>query len=199
MQDQDDQAAANVEDRHNRYQLACHFTDTLDAAQQYQCHQYSDDDAGRQFGDVERAAQGVSNRVGLDGVADAEAGEHAKNGKEHTKPFPFLAQAVLDVIHRAANVVATGILLAIAHGQNGLAEFGCHAYQGNNPHPEQRARATQKDRGSDARDVTGADGGGEGGHQGVERADVTLITAFAAAPEHAEAVEQLALRCQLET
>src|SRR5690606_7305511 len=98
VDDQNDQPTADVENRHQRNQLAGDVTNALDAANQHQGHQHTDHQTGDHRIDVEGALHGVGNRVGLDGVADPKAGKHAEDGEQYAEPFPILAQAVADVV-----------------------------------------------------------------------------------------------------
>ena len=84
------------------------------------------------------------------------------------------------------------------HGEHGLGVLGGHAHQGRHPHPEQRAGPADGDGRADAGDVAGADGGGQRGHQRVERRDVALPLLATAGPEHPEAVAELAQRQRAE-
>ena len=111
----------------------------------------------------------------------------AEHGKGNAQPGPFRAEAVLDVIHRAADIVAFFVALAEFHGADGFGVFGGHADQRGHPHPEQRPGAAEEHSGGNAGDVAGADGGRQRGHQGVERADLPLAPAFAALEQQAEA------------
>ena len=140
-------------------------------------------------------AHGVGDRIGLDGVADAETGEHAETGKKESEPFPFFPEAVPDIVHGAADIIAEGIAFPEAHRQNRFGKLGRHAGKGNKPHPEKRAGAAEKDSGRHTGDIAGADSCGHGGHQGVERGNVAGLIVFPpAAPHHFEGIGNAALR-----
>ena len=129
------------------------------------------------------------DRVGLHHVADAERGEHGEEREEHAEPLH--AEAALERVHRPAQHGAVLGRDAVLHGQQRLAVLRGHAEDAGQPHPQHRAGAAQADRGRDADDVAGADGGGKRGRQRGERADV------AAAPFSAVTDSRIAVsRCR---
>ena len=69
------------------------------------------------------------------------------------------AEAILDRIHRAADLLAVVIGFAVVDGDEDFGVLGGHADERGHPHPEQGARAADGDRGGDASNVAGADGG----------------------------------------
>ena len=68
--------------------------------------------------------------------------------------------------------------LAEVHREEHLGILGRHADQRRHPHPEQRARPPERDRGGDAGDVAGADGGRERRHQRGVGTDLALGAGF---------------------
>jgi hypothetical protein len=96
------------------------LSDPPDASEHDQADQHHDDDARDPLGDAERGVQHVGNRIGLHHVADAEACKPAEQGEGEPEPGPLLLQPVFDGVHRAADVVASGIDLAVVHGEQNL-------------------------------------------------------------------------------
>ena len=65
------------------------------------------------------------------------------------------------------------------HGQRGLSVNGCHAKEGDDPHPEDGAGAAHQDGAAGADDVTGTHLGGDGRGQSLERGHTTFLLATA--------------------
>ncbi|MCY1412564.1 hypothetical protein D9M71_279750 [compost metagenome] len=180
--------AEDVDHAHQRYQGGGDLADAPDAAEDDQADQHHADHAGQPGRHAEGAGKGLRHAVDLDHVADAEAGETAEQREGAAHPRPLLAQAVLDRVHRPADVFAALVLLAVVHGEHHLAVLGGHADQRGAPHPEDCPGAAEEDRGGDAGDIAGADGGGQTGHQRLERADLAgaVVIFLASLPEQAE-------------
>ena len=137
---------------------------------------------------------GVGDGIGLDGIADTETGEHPESGEKKCQPFPFFAETVPDIVHRAADIIAEHIFFAVTDGQCRFGKLGGHTGQCDQPHPEKGARPAEEDRRGHSRDIAGADRGGHGGHQRIERRDIAGLVAFLpAAPHHSECEGNAAL------
>ena len=93
----------------------------------------------------------------------------------------------MNVIHGPANLLAALIGFVEAYGQNGLCVFGGHAHEGGHPHPEYRARPAEEDRGCNTSNIPGANGCGQGCHEGVEGADSLIVARDTALPKQVKA------------
>lgn len=82
--------------------------------------------------------------------------------------------AAHDVIERAAERVAVLIDGAVVDGKHPLGVFGGHSEEGRDHHPEKGAGAARDQRGGDAHNVAGADGGGHGGAERAEAGNFTV-------------------------
>lgn len=81
--------------------------------------------------------------IGLDHRAGCHGGEQRAETENDGEPAPAFAEAVLDIIHRAAIDAAIFVGLTILDGQRAFREGQRHAEQGNHPHPEDRAGTAQ--------------------------------------------------------
>ncbi len=185
---------------HEGNQRRGHNADAADTAENHQADHDHGDQAGRPQRHREGGFQRVGHAVDLHHVANAEAGQPAEDGERSAKPDPLLAQPVLDGIHRAADVLATVVLLAVVNRQHDLAVLGGHTDQRGAPHPEQRARAAEEDRRGDAGDVAGTYRCGQRRHQRLERADLTggFVALGTTAPHQGEAGTNAGQRHELE-
>ena len=174
--EQDDQAAGHVDDRHHRHHDGGNPADIFDAAEDNHAGEQRQGDTGGQRVDIERFLQVSGNGVGLDGIADAESGDRAEQGEQH--PQPFLPQSPLQIIHRTARHLAVLVNHPVFDGQHPFGVLGSHAECRRDPHPEQRARPADRDRGGNADDVSRTDGCGQGHHQCLEVADIALLIGF---------------------
>jgi len=140
------------------------------------------DHAGDPHRHAESGFHGLRHAIDLHHVADTETGQPAEDGEGAAQPEPLLAQAVLDGVHRPADMLAAVVLLAVVHGQHHFAVLGGHAHQGGAPHPEQRARPAEEDGGGDAGDIAGTDSGRQAGHQRLEGTDLAIGAGLVPAP-----------------
>jgi hypothetical protein len=108
---------------------------------------------------------------------DGEEGEQDGQHLADQLAVLHLAHAVLQVIHRAAAPFAFFVPAAEEDAQHVFGIVGHHAHDGGDPHPEHRAGAAHGDGVGHARDVARADGGGQGGAQGLELGNGMLILA----------------------
>ena len=172
-QNDQSQTRQNVKGRHKGDQVGGDLSDALDAPQhhhrhhggQHQTHRQTH--GGRTLGPGE-AHHRTGDLAALGDVADAEAGQHPQNGKQHRQPFPVFAQTVFNVVHGAAVVHPVFVLVAEPDGQSDLGVFGAHAQKSGYPHPEHRPRAADEDGAGDAGDVAGAHGAGQRGAHRLE-------------------------------
>ena len=180
-------AGGHVQHRHQRHDGRGGLGNPFDSADDHSEDQNTQHDAGDHPGNS-GGFQGRGHLKHLNAVADAEAGEHAEHGKESGQPAPALAEAVADVIHRAAHMVALVIGLTEVNRQEGLGVFGGDAEHGNHPHPEHGAWAAHGNGTGDTGNVAGADGGGEGSHQRLERRDLPFVLAIRWLQHHPYAI-----------
>src|SRR5690606_8084465 len=82
--------------------------------------------------------------------------------------------AVPEVVHGAAALLAGGVGAAEPHTEEGLAVLGGHADHAGEPHPEDGSGTAQGDGGGDTGDVADAHGRGEGGGEGLVMGDVAF-------------------------
>ena len=87
----------------------------------------------------------------------------------------------------AADKFAVLALFAVVDSQDSFPKFCRLADQGSHPHPEDRARTTQKNSGCHTGNVPGADCRGERRHECIERADLSVATRYASLPQKLEA------------
>jgi hypothetical protein len=144
--------------------------------------------------DAPGTLQRLGDLVRLHHVADAEAGQHAEHGEGNRQPVPVPAQAIADVVHGAADVVAQFVALAVADRQQRLGVLGGHAHQRDHPHPEQRAGAADQDGAGHAGDVARPHRGRQRGHQGPPTGDIAGTLGGAALPQQPEGIAQVAQR-----
>ena len=78
---------------------------------------------------VQGGINGGDNGVDLRGVAGAEHRQHAEQRVQHSQKLPVLAQAVFNIVHRAADPLARGVALTEMDGQRDLGKLGAHAQQ----------------------------------------------------------------------
>ena len=95
-----------------------------------------------------------------------------------------IAQTVADIVHRAADIIAEHIFFTVTNGQCRFGKLDGHAGQRDQPYPEKGIRSAEADRRGYTRDIAGADYGGHGGHQRVERGNVACIVIFPVAALH---------------
>ena len=180
----DDEGEDDIEDAHDRDELLGHRADTLDAAEEDHADQARDHKAENEVqqlplpfcrgdegvdGVVERADDGVDLRH----VADAEGGDGREHAEQHADPLPVLAEAILDVVHRAADPVALGVTFPVLDGECDLGILDDHAEQRREPQPEHRAVAAEGDGLRGADDIAGADRRGQRRRDSLQGRDRT--------------------------
>ena len=194
----DDDGGADVEHHHGRHESARDFADAPNAADDDDAHQRGHDEARQPRGDGEAVRQRGRHRVDLHGVADAERRHRAEYRERQTQPLAEFrgefANAVAQVIHRSADMLAGLVHLPIGDRAHRFRVLRGHTEQRDQPHVEDRARAAERDRRRDARDISGADGGRERRHQRVERLDLAGAGWTGPVEQQPEAVDDLAPR-----
>ena len=114
------------------------------------------------------------DRVRLGHVADAEGGEGGEGGKENSRPAGV--QAAFQNKHRTSGHFPAVILDAILHGEQGLGIFGGDPKDPGQPHPKDSTRPADQDGSGHPVDISGADRGRQGGHEGAKLADIARGT-----------------------
>lgn len=170
----DAQGGKEVEDGHGGHQDGGHLADGLNALYQHQQGKDGEEHSRHPGGESEGSFQGRGDGVGLSHVADAEGGNDGEDGegRRQKRADSLVGEAVLHGVHGAAAHFADAVGFPIFYGQHRFGVFGGKAEGRGDPHPDQSAGASQDQGGADAHDVAGADGGGQGGHQGLEGGDV---------------------------
>ena len=130
--------------------------------------------------------EGVGNGIGLDHVADEAQGNDDGHGKESGQPFA--AQALGNIVGRAAGDMSFGIAGLVQLGQHGLGEDSGHAEKGGYPHPENGAGTAHGNGRCRARQVARAHLGGNGRCQGLEGSHAVLAGLFAEERQVAEGI-----------
>ena len=185
----DDQGADDKEDGHEGHDALVGGGDPLQPADNHQRQKHDDHDAGDQ---IHRAGIRGNQRVDALGdgshlahVADAEGSQHREDGEQHGQhragnlAVLHLADAVLQIVHGAAAPFAPLIPAAEEKAQHVFRIIGHHADDGGDPHPENGAGAAHGNGVGHAGDVSRADGGGQGGAQGLELGDGMPVVAVA--------------------
>ena len=101
--------------------------------------------------EAKRGLHREADGVGLDGVEDETVG----NGEEHREDAREEGGAdhVADVVGGTAEHAALLVLRAIGLREHGFGEDGCHAEEGRDPEPEERARTARHEGRGRARNV----------------------------------------------
>jgi len=162
--EQNEGAGDEVEEDHGRDDAVGHAGNAREAAEHDGRRRQGDDRTAEGGVDGEAGLQRIRHRIALHHAADAEGGEAQKQRISHAQQG--LVGAVGEVVHGAATVGAVGGFDAVVAAEQGFGIFECHAEEAAAPHPEHRPRPAQGDGGGDPSDVAGADGGGQGCHEG---------------------------------
>ena len=124
----------------------------------------------------EHRLQIARNGVDLAHVPHAEAGQHAKAGKQHRQcPAKAAAQPLGQIVHGPAAPSSGGIPAAVADAQHVLGIAGHHPQQGHDPHPEHSPRPACQNGRRHAHDVAGADGRRQRRAKALELADGFIV------------------------
>ena len=110
-----------------------------------------------------------SNRFLSDDLTDSAPADQSRNGEQNGDDRPFellfahLFCKVVNVVGRTAVVAAVeGVFSFVRLRQRAFNERGGRTENGDQPHPEYRTRATRRDGGDDAHQVSHADASGGG-------------------------------------
>ena len=121
-----DKRKNDVQNAHDRDELFRHRADAFDAAEEDHADERRDCNAKNKVQQrplpfrcrnesVDGIVQGTDNGVDLRHVANAEGGDGREDAEQHADPLPVLAEAILDVVHRAADKLAVRICLTEMH------------------------------------------------------------------------------------
>ena len=168
---QHQKACSDVEDRHQRNNGGGRLGDAFDAPDHDSENQGCQNDSGRQPRDADQA-QGRRHLKGLNPIANAEARQHAEEGKQARHPAPAAAESVADVVHRPTHVVAVSIGFAELNREHRFGVLGCDAEDRDDPHPKDGTRSTNGDGPRHTGNVSRADRGRQRGHQRLEGGDL---------------------------
>ena len=176
--DEQHQAAQQIDAGHDRHQLFGDGGDAVDAAQEDEAGDCGDQQADDPRGHVEGGGTGLADGVGLDhGAHEAQSqgdGDGEEGGQELAE---LVVKGTADVVDGAAHHVAIFAHNTSLLRQDRFGVDGGHAEEGDEPHPEQDARATHQDGAAGADDVAGTHLSGHGGSQSLEGAHTAGLLA----------------------
>ena len=161
-----DNAADDVEDRHERDEIGGDVGDPLQSAHDDKSGKYGHDDSRVEVRNTEAHVEAFCRGVRLDRAADAEGGQEREEGEEPRKPL--LMCALVEDVHGAAAPVAAFVLLTEPDGEHDFAHLCRHAEYGRNQHPEECAGAAEVQGRRYAGDITGSDRRRESGGESRE-------------------------------
>ena len=173
---QHDDAADEVQRRHDGYQLFGDCTDALQTADEDQRRQQRYDQSRRPCGNTEGGIACGADGIGLHHAAhEAQRqndGDREETGEERAE---FALEGGLDIVNRTARDAAVRVHYAGLLRQHGFRVNGRHAEECDDPHPEDRAGAADQNRAARADDVARANLRGDGGGQRLKGAETALL------------------------
>ena len=173
------EAADEVDGRHEGNDLLGDTRQTADAAEEDEAREHRAHDARDGGRHVEGGLHGVRDGVGLHHVADAAQRNDDCDREEDRKRTPLLAHAERDVVGGTAEHAALLVLRAIGLREHGFGEDGCHAEEGRDPEPEERARTARHEGRGRARNVARAHLGRNGRGKRLKGAHARLVGTLA--------------------
>ena len=173
--DDDRDAGQDIKDGHEGHHIGGDLTDALNAADDHDGHDDSQNNTGDQGIQAHQTLHGAGDLAGLGDVADAEGGQTAQNGEDHSQPLPVFSQTVFDIVHGAALVDALIVGGAEFQGKGDLGVFGAHAEESGEPHPEHSAGTADENGAGNTGDITGTYGGGHGSGHSLEGREVGAV------------------------
>ncbi len=188
VDDQYDDGGQQVDAHHKGDNFLRNLADALDAANDDEGYENSDDQAKEKT----RVAGGGSNQViellggliGLKHVAAAKRAAYTHDGEKCSQDFPQAGEiagfeALAEIVHGAAVNGAVGPHIAVFYAEGTLHKLGRHAEEAGDDHPESGARPAERDGHGHAGDVAQAHRAGERCRKGLKMRDLTLIFNFA--------------------
>ena len=178
VEDENTQAADEVDDSHNGNELLGNGREALHAAQEDEAGEEDDEQAHDPGGDAKGRIAGRGNRIGLDHAAHEAKCQDDGNGEEAREELAARTREGLgDVVDRTAMNGAVLVDLARLLREDGLGVVGRHTEERDEPHPEDGARAADQDGAAGTHDVARADLRRDGGGERLKRADAALLLA----------------------
>ena len=171
--DQHQGAASQVQQGHGGHQPLRHPGHPAHASHHDQPGQQGCPRPHQQSVPAEGGLEGGGDGARLDQVAPRQGGGEAGQGEPGGQPGGV--EAVPQVEHGAALPPAAGGGGLILHRQQFFHTPCGHSQQGGHPHPEHRPRPSQVDGHGHPGDAARADGGGQGGGQGLEGGDAAAF------------------------
>ena len=172
-----EQTADDIHDGHDRNDLFRDGRDSLDTAEEDEGGKNGDQNADDPSPCGNIHVEGFKNAddarrdgVGLYRRTDEAAGNGQCHGEEACEKFAELTlEGVLDVIDGTAADLAVFMNDARFLCEDCFDVVGCHAEEGDDPHPEDGTRTADENCAADAYDITRADLRRNGGRQCLER------------------------------
>ena len=189
VHDHHEQRHQDVSQRHEGHHQLGETGDAADAAEDDEAGEHHQGQTAHPVGDAEGDVHGQADGVGLHRVEHQTEGQQQAEGEDHSHPAH--AKAALHVVGGAAPVVAILILDLVELGQGALHEGGGHADEGDQPHPEDGARATQIDGDGHTGQIARPDAGRQAGTQSLEGGDAGAV-GFATVAQDREHVAEVA-------
>ncbi len=158
VRDEDHEGRDHINGAHQGDNAPGDSTDTLDATEDNQTHKHRQDNARNDLRHLEVGEGDISDIPCLEHVA---AGDCRDDHRDHKDPAnnrpdggqtPF-SKALLHHEHGPAVRVFRVVRIPIEHGLGDFGHLERHAQNANDPHPHDRARATQRHSNRDTRDV----------------------------------------------
>ncbi len=175
VHEQDGQRDDDISGCHEWNDERGEVSDTLDATDDDEGQDASQDDCGP--GDVD--APGVlhcsGHTVGLDAWEEVAGSQNHGDSEDdavdqHERAHRGVAVSLFDVVRRATAVLASVLVLFLVDlCESTFHERSSGPQQRHRPHPEDSTWATEGDRRGNTGNVADADATGEGNHQGLER------------------------------
>ena len=158
MLNDDDQTEHHVQDAHERHYLGCEVTDSLQTAGNNDGQQDRENSgAYRHADDGEGGVQRLCGVVVLHGEHEGDKDTDREDDREDlvcASPVLFFTETKLHVVSRAAYVTLAGnIGSSVVQSQRYFRALGHHAYQSDQPDPENGTRAARCDSRRNAADV----------------------------------------------
>ena len=186
VEDQDDGRNEQIETGHDRDQPFRDFRDDLGATADNDGDEDRDDAAYDGAVPAQGSFQGQGDGVGLQGVVDQGEGDHQQE-REELGQFRHV-QHVGDVVRRAAVEGAAFLRDLVDLSQRAFDKARGAADDGDDPHPEDGARAAQDDGDGHAGDVADTDTGRRADAERLEGRNFLAFgldtDAFQQAPRH---------------
>ena len=155
VDDQNDDAADHIEDRHERYQHLRYSGDRLDAADDHEADDHAQGDRHDPGRDPQVLLKVRSHRVGLNHTSDSETADGSERRENDAQPFHV--QAAVQRVHCAADHRTVLTLHAVFHSNQRLRVFRSDTEHAGKPGPQDRSGSSKGDRRTDADDVAGTD------------------------------------------